>query len=52
MMNDSEFLKAFEAATLPHTHFPHHAHVRMAWLYLRAHGWDDGVKKTAMASVG
>ncbi|MEP7286472.1 MAG: hypothetical protein ABI947_11955 [Chloroflexota bacterium] len=42
-MNDSEFLTAFEQATLPH--FPHQAHVRMAWLYLRAYGLDEGILK-------
>lgn len=38
-MNDSEFLKAFEAGTLPH--FPHQAHLRMAWLYLRQNTWEE-----------
>lgn len=42
-MNDNEFLHAFEQHTLPH--FPHHAHIRMAWLYLRANGWDDACSK-------
>ncbi len=42
-MNDSEFLQAFEACTL--RPFPHRSHIRMAWLYLRAHGWDAGVSK-------
>lgn len=42
-MNDSEFLKAFEDGTL--RSFPHRSHIRMAWLYLRAHGWDVGVQK-------
>lgn len=42
-MNDSEFLQAFEDGTLDQ--FPHRQHIRMAWLYLRAHGWDEGVSK-------
>jgi hypothetical protein len=42
-MNDSEFLKAFEDCTL-HP-FPHRSHIRMAWLYLRAYGWDAGAQK-------
>lgn len=46
-MNDSEFLKAFEDCTLPHGAFPHRAHLRMAWLYLRADGWEIGIQKIA-----
>ena len=34
-MDDREFVSAFEACTLPPDLFPHRAHVRMAWLYLR-----------------
>jgi len=43
-MNDSEFLAAFESLTLPHDQFPHAAHIRMAWLYLRRDGWELGVQ--------
>lgn len=32
---DSEFIRAFETCTLPPEQFPHRAHVRLAWLYLR-----------------
>ncbi len=39
-MNDQEFLRAFEAHTL--SEFPHKSHIRMAWLYLRADGWEKG----------
>jgi len=42
-MNDREFLKAFEDCTL--REFPHRSHIRMAWLYLRAYGWDVGTQK-------
>jgi hypothetical protein len=42
-MNDSEFLQAFEEGTL--RPFPHRSHIRMAWLYLRAHRWEVGVQK-------
>ena len=34
-MNDSEFVRAFEACTLPNSDFHHADHVRVAWLYLR-----------------
>jgi len=39
-MNDQEFISAFEQGTLPH--FPHQAHLRMAWIYLRADRWEKG----------
>jgi len=41
-MNDSQFLKAFEDCTL--SAFPHRSPIHMAWLYLRAHGWDAGLR--------
>ncbi len=34
-MRDREFIQAFESCTLPPDQFPHRAHVRLAWLYLR-----------------
>jgi hypothetical protein len=34
-VDDREFVSAFEACTLPPDLFPHRAHVRLAWLYLR-----------------
>ena len=34
-MRDREFVDAFEACTLPPAEFPHSAHIRLAWLYLR-----------------
>ena len=34
-MRDREFVEAFENCTLPPEQFPHRAHVRLAWLYLR-----------------
>ncbi len=32
---DHDFIRAFENCTLPSDQFPHRAHVRLAWLYLR-----------------
>jgi hypothetical protein len=32
---DRDFIRAFESCTLPPEEFPHRAHVRLAWLYLR-----------------
>jgi hypothetical protein len=34
-VHDRELVAAFEACTLPPEQFPHRAHVRLAWLYLR-----------------
>ncbi len=34
-MNDTEFITAFEAATLPPDMFHHKDHVKAVWLYLR-----------------
>lgn len=34
-MTDEAFVQAFEAGTLAPEAFPHRAHVRLAWLYLR-----------------
>jgi len=39
-MTDEEFLKAFEDCTL--TEFHHSDHIRMAWLYLRMYGFEEG----------
>jgi hypothetical protein len=37
-LDDIAFLAAFRDATLPTDAFHHRDHVRMAWLYIRAHG--------------
>jgi len=42
-MNDQEFLTAFEQHTL--AEFSHQSHIRMAWLYLRADGWEKGQER-------
>jgi hypothetical protein len=42
-MNDAEFLRQVEAGTI--AEFPHRAHLRMAWLYLRAEGFEAGSEK-------
>lgn len=34
-MDDRAFVAAFEDCSLPPAEFPHRAHVRLAWLYLR-----------------
>lgn len=44
-MTDGEFLKAFEECTL--TEFHHSDHIRMAWLYLRGYGFEEGTARIA-----
>jgi len=39
------FLAAFESATIPNAAFRHHAHLRMAWLYVRRDGPDGGTRR-------
>ena len=42
---DPEFLAAFESLSIPLEQWSHRCHVRMAYLYLRAHGYDDGLRR-------
>jgi hypothetical protein len=42
---DDAFLRAFESRSIPHAEWTHRCHVRMAYLYLRAHGYDDGLRR-------
>jgi len=42
-MTDIEFLDAFESGAL--NEFHHRDHIRMAWLYLRRFGFEDGSKR-------
>lgn len=37
-LDDTAFLAAFRDGSLPTDQFRHRDHVRMAWLYVRAHG--------------
>ena len=43
--HDAEFLREFEARTLPFDKWTHRAHVRVAFLYLRAHDFDDALNR-------
>jgi len=45
-MTDTEFLSAFESLTLDPQHFNHLGHVRLAWLYLQRHDFDEAVART------
>lgn len=44
-LKDADFLAAVEAATYPGEAFGHRAHVRLAWLCLREHGFESGLER-------
>lgn len=45
-MNDTDFLARFEDCTLPPAEFNHRGHVRVAWIYLQRHPFDEAVRRT------
>jgi hypothetical protein len=42
-MSDADFLQRFESLTLPFAEWTHRAHVKVAYLYLRAHPFDEAL---------
>jgi hypothetical protein len=42
-MDDREFLRQFEARTQPFDQWTHRAHVKVAYLYLRDHPFDEAL---------
>lgn len=44
-MTDAELLQQFEARTLPSELWTHRAHVKVAFLYIREHGFDVALEK-------
>ena len=44
-MDDAEFLRQFEACTLPFDQWTHRAHVKVAYLYIRLHGLEDAITR-------
>jgi len=44
-MSDAELLMAFESQTLTHEQWNHRAHLRVAYIYLSGHGFDEGLVK-------
>lgn len=44
-LSDGEFLAAVEAAAHPGEQFGHEAHLRLTWLCLRAHGFEEGLER-------
>ena len=45
MPGDEAFLQAFEERTLPFAQWTHRAHVKVAYLYLRAHPFDAALAR-------
>jgi hypothetical protein len=44
-MSDEEFLRSFEECTLPKAEWTHAAHLRMAWIYLRRHPFEEALAR-------
>ena len=42
---DAEFLRSFEDTSLPLEHWNHRAHLRISYLYLRAHGFEGALER-------
>lgn len=43
--DDAAFLEAFEARAIPHAEWNHRAHVRMAFLYLGRHPFEEALRR-------
>lgn len=43
--DDARFVEAVESCTLPKERFGHRAHLRLAWLYLRAGAYEEAVQR-------
>jgi hypothetical protein len=46
-MNDSEFVRAFEACELSNESFHHRDHIRLAWIYLQRYGEQEAGTRIA-----
>ena len=44
-MTDDEHLRAFEDLTLPFRQWTHHAHVKVAYMYLRRHPFAEALRR-------
>jgi hypothetical protein len=44
-VDDAELVAQFESSTLPFAQWTHRAHVRVAFCYLREHGFDRALEK-------
>lgn len=42
-LTDSEFESAFREGTLSPELFDHEAHLRLAWIHVRAYGWEQAI---------
>lgn len=48
-MNDAEFLRQFESCELPYEAWTHRAHVKVAYLYLRANDFPTALSRIRIA---
>jgi hypothetical protein len=44
-MDDADFLRAFEDCTLPFEQWTHRAHLKIAYLYLSQHSFEEALKR-------
>jgi hypothetical protein len=44
-VSDAQFLAGLEQATYPPEQFSHRAHLRLGWLCLREHGFEEGLER-------
>jgi hypothetical protein len=49
VLTDEDFIRSFEAATLPASQFDHAGHVRAGWWYLRHHGLGEAIDRFSRA---
>ena len=46
-LEDDAFVAAFEAKSLPFQTWTHRSHIRLAWNYLKRHGFEGAVQRTS-----
>jgi len=51
-LHDAQFIKALEGCALPESEFSHAAHVRAAYLYLKAHDFAEALARIRRAIRG
>ena len=44
-MNDADLIEQFESCTLPFDQWTHRAHVKVAWIYLNRHGFEEALAR-------
>ncbi|KAF0246137.1 MAG: hypothetical protein FD180_968 [Planctomycetota bacterium] len=46
-LDDDAFIAAFEARTLPFRNWTHRSHIRLAWNYLKRHGFEGALERAS-----